>query len=151
MNWFLVFVSTCSMFSAILLLVNFIEEENPDTVITNRRVKLLTMGKCMTKWRVKLLTMGKCITKWWVKPLTIGKCLGILNTSWVLRREHTSVVKVNHLNHLATHSTSMQYTVKPIHAVTSIKQSPVLKGHLFLFCRRTFKMNWTSFKRSPVL
>jgi len=24
-------------------------------------------------------------------------------------------------------------TVKPAHAVTSIKQSPVLKGHLFLF------------------
>ena len=26
----------------------------------------------------------------------------------------------------------MQYTVKPAHAVTSIKQSPVLKGHLFV-------------------
>ena len=24
------------------------------------------------------------------------------------------------------------YTVKPAHAVTSVKQSPVLKGHLFL-------------------
>ena len=36
-------------------------------------------------------------------------------------------------------------------AVTSIKQSPVLKGHLFLSCHRTFHMNWTSFKRPPVL
>ena len=25
-----------------------------------------------------------------------------------------------------------KYTVKPVQAVTSIKQSPVLKGHLFL-------------------
>ena len=27
---------------------------------------------------------------------------------------------------------NIKYTVKPAHAVTSIKQSPVLKGHLFL-------------------
>jgi hypothetical protein len=32
-------------------------------------------------------------------------------------------------------------TVKPAHAVTSIKQSPVLKGHLFLSCHRKFCMN----------
>ena len=25
-----------------------------------------------------------------------------------------------------------QYTVKPAHVITSIKQSPILKGHLFL-------------------
>jgi len=44
--------------------------------------------------------------------------------------------------------------------VTSIKQSPVFKGLLFLFCHRKFHMNLisferslylTSFKRSPVL
>jgi len=29
-------------------------------------------------------------------------------------------------------SNSQAYTVKPAHVVTSIKQSPVLKGHLFL-------------------
>ena len=42
-------------------------------------------------------------------------------------------------------------TVKPAHAATSIKQSPVLKGTLFLSCHITFHMNWTSFNRSPVL
>jgi hypothetical protein len=26
----------------------------------------------------------------------------------------------------------IKYTIKPAHAVTSIKQSPVLKGHIFL-------------------
>jgi hypothetical protein len=35
--------------------------------------------------------------------------------------------------------------------VTSVKQSPVFKGHSFLSCHRKFHMNWTSFKRSPVL
>ena len=28
-------------------------------------------------------------------------------------------------------STQKEYTAKPVHAVTSIKQSPVLKGHLY--------------------
>jgi hypothetical protein len=42
-------------------------------------------------------------------------------------------------------------TVKPAHAVTSIKQPPALKGHLYcLSCHRTFHMNWTSFERSLV-
>ena len=43
------------------------------------------------------------------------------------------------------------HTVKPAHVGTSIKQSPVLKGHFFLSYHRKFHMNWTSFKRSPVL
>jgi hypothetical protein len=43
-----------------------------------------------------------------------------------------------------------KYTVKPAYMVTSIKQSPVLKG-LFLSCLRKFHISWTSFKRSPVL
>ena len=42
-----------------------------------------------------------------------------------------------------------QTTVKPAYVVTSIKQSPVLKGNLSR--HRTFHMNLTSFKRSPVL
>ena len=45
----------------------------------------------------------------------------------------------------------MNNTVKPAHEVTSIKQSPVLKGHLFLVKSLKFHMNCTSFKRSPVL
>ena len=32
-------------------------------------------------------------------------------------------------------------TVKPAHVTTSIKQLPVLKGHLFLSCHRKFHMN----------
>ena len=40
-------------------------------------------------------------------------------------------------------------TIIPAHAVTSIKQSSVLKGHLFLVL--SFHMNWAPFKRSPVL
>ena len=36
-------------------------------------------------------------------------------------------------------------TVKPVHVVTSIKQFPVLKGHLFLV------LSYESFKRSSVL
>ena len=35
----------------------------------------------------------------------------------------------------------IQYTVKPVHAVSSMKQSHVLKGRLFLSCRRQFHMN----------
>ena len=44
-----------------------------------------------------------------------------------------------------------KYIVKPAFAVTSIKQSSVLKGHFFLYCHRKFHMNWISFKRSSVL
>jgi hypothetical protein len=46
---------------------------------------------------------------------------------------------------------NIQITVKPVHVVTSIKQSLVLKGHLFLSCHKQFDMNWTPFKRLPVL
>ena len=43
-------------------------------------------------------------------------------------------------------------TVKPVHAVTSVMQSHVLKNHLFfLSSHRNFHMNWTSFKRSSIL
>jgi len=42
-------------------------------------------------------------------------------------------------------------TVKPVYAVTSIKQSLVFKGNIFLSCHRKFHMNLTSFKRSPVV
>jgi len=42
-------------------------------------------------------------------------------------------------------------TIKPTHAVTSIKQLPVLKGRLFLVLSWEIDMNLTSFKRSPVL
>jgi hypothetical protein len=45
----------------------------------------------------------------------------------------------------------MQYTVKSAHAVTSIKQSPVLKGHLFLFPSWKISYELNLFKRSPVL
>ena len=33
-------------------------------------------------------------------------------------------------------------TVKSVHVVTSIKQSPVLKCHLFLSCHRKLHMTW---------
>ena len=36
---------------------------------------------------------------------------------------------------------NLQITVKPVHVVTSIKQSLVLKGHLFLSCHKQFDMN----------
>jgi hypothetical protein len=38
--------------------------------------------------------------------------------------------------------------VKHASAVISIKQLPVLKGHLFLLCHGKFQMHWASFKRS---
>ena len=41
-------------------------------------------------------------------------------------------------------------TVKPAHAVTSIKQSPVFKGHLFS-CPAIEHYIWTFLKRSHVL
>ena len=44
-----------------------------------------------------------------------------------------------------------QNTIKPARVVTSIKQSTVLKVTFVLSCRSQFHMNWTSFKRSPVL
>jgi hypothetical protein len=37
-------------------------------------------------------------------------------------------------------------TVKPAHTVISIKQSPMLRGHILLSCYRKCHMNWTSFK-----
>ena len=33
------------------------------------------------------------------------------------------------------------YTVIPAYVVTTIKQSPIFKGHLFLSCHRIFHMN----------
>ena len=42
-------------------------------------------------------------------------------------------------------------TVKPVHVVIFIKQSPVLKGHPFPFLSQKIHINSTSFKRSPVL
>ena len=35
----------------------------------------------------------------------------------------------------------LQYTVKPAYVVTSIKQSPLFKGHHLLSCHRKFHMN----------
>ena len=43
------------------------------------------------------------------------------------------------------------YTVKPAHVATSIKQSPVLKGHLFLVQSLKISNELNLFKRSPVL
>ena len=37
--------------------------------------------------------------------------------------------------------TLKEHIAKPAHVVTSTKQSPVLKGHLFLFCQRNIHMN----------
>jgi len=34
-----------------------------------------------------------------------------------------------------------QYTVKPAHAVTSIKQSPVLQCHIFLSQKVSYELN----------
>ena len=39
-----------------------------------------------------------------------------------------SIYKLSHM----IKCTECVYTVKPAHVVTSIKQSPVLKGHIFL-------------------
>ena len=47
-------------------------------------------------------------------------------------------------------SVKVSCTVKAAHVVTSIKQSPVFKGHIFLSSRRKLHMNWTTFKRSPI-
>ena len=44
------------------------------------------------------------------------------------------------------HVLKLWYTVKPAHVVTCLKRSL-----FFLSCHRRFRMNWTSFKRSPVL
>jgi hypothetical protein len=41
--------------------------------------------------------------------------------------------------------------VKLAHIVNSIKQSPVLKGHLFLSCHRKFHFDLTFFDRSHVI
>ena len=44
------------------------------------------------------------------------------------------------------------HTVKPVHAVTPIKQSPVLESHIFLPYHKPKKyMNGPSFKGSSVL
>ena len=35
----------------------------------------------------------------------------------------------------------IEYAVKPVHEVTSIKQSPVFIGNIFLSCHRKLHMN----------
>ena len=51
--------------------------------------------------------------------------------------------------HRQCHNTSItrKDIVKPAHTVTSIMQSPVLKGPFVMSCHRRFHMNWNSFKR----
>jgi len=44
----------------------------------------------------------------------------------------TNTLKQPRLSVIVCSTLMIQCTVKPAHAVTSIKQSPVLKGHLFL-------------------
>jgi hypothetical protein len=58
---------------------------------------------------------------------------------WVGRYDHVYLLK-------CTSTFWESYKVKPSHAVTCIKRSP-----FFLYCYGRFHMNWTSFKRSPVL
>ena len=43
------------------------------------------------------------------------------------------------------------YTVKPAQVITSIKQSPVLKGHIFLVMSQKIPYQLNLFKRPPVL
>jgi hypothetical protein len=45
------------------------------------------------------------------------------------------------VNHFINTCIVFMITVKPAYQVTSIKQSPVFKGHLFLSCHRKFAMN----------
>ena len=60
----------------------------------------------------------------------------------------------DHLSYKATFSLPKGELLKQVwlaHVVTSIQQSFVFKGHLFLSCHSKFHMYWTSFKRPPVL
>ena len=64
----------------------------------------------------------------------IGKCINVQYI--VIFFDIPDINKSNNLlftkKHLTKYYTMLHYTVKPAHAVTSIKQSPVLKSHLFL-------------------
>ena len=60
------------------------------------------------------------------------------------------ICEVDHL-HVRRQLYHLKHIVKSAHNVTSIKQSPVLKGHLFLVLHRKFHLNLTFFKRSSVL
>ena len=57
--------------------------------------------------------------------------------------------------HVFTHTkiTTIEInTLKPVYVIiTSVKQSPVLKGDIFLSCHRNFHMNRICIKRSLVL
>jgi hypothetical protein len=55
-------------------------------------------------------------------PLTVEDFLLSMNAIWVILTESCLTLTKN----------TIYTTVKPAHAGTSIKQSPVLKGHLFL-------------------
>jgi hypothetical protein len=46
--------------------------------------------------------------------------------------DERGLVRVGLLHTVLDQFISVKYTVKPAHTVTSIKQSPVLKGHIFL-------------------
>jgi hypothetical protein len=61
--------------------------------------------------------------------------LGYPKAPWIL-----NVISTQHTIYLRS------YKVKPAYVVTSIKKSP-----FFLSCHRKCHMNWTSFKRPPVL
>ena len=60
---------------------------------------------------------------------------------FILNLELFCIENIFHEIKSVSYNDKIQYTVKPAHVVTSIKQSPVLKGHIFLSCHRTFHMN----------
>ena len=64
------------------------------------------------------------------------------DVAWLEMRCGLFLVDINRIFTFTVETMLLSYinTVKPAHAVTSIKQSPVLKGHLFLVLSEIFKL-----------
>ena len=92
---------------------------------------------------VSFISGWNCSTHW--KPHSSPKSANFITVSSTPCHDHQILILNSDICSIKT--------VKPAHAFTFIKQSPVLKKKVKLFfsCHRKFPMNWTSFMWSPVL
>jgi len=89
---------------------------------------------------------GLIITKWYIPSAlpTTKSDRAVRHWNYIVQhisKAYTTEYKFS----LCCSTCTLANTVKHVHAVTFIKQSPVLEGHLFLICHRKFYINKASF------
>ena len=90
-----------------------------------------------------------CVIIWTLKTILYQDFISIKEIEFKIKFNSQYVNPTSDCNAKCIHDSMT--TIKPAHVVTSIKQLPALKGYFFLSCHRIVHINWTSFKRSPVL